>query len=122
MKLSNPFTNKLPSVAEIEPTELKELLDTSAPVCLIDVREPEEVAVSTIGDPVVIPLMQLQECVDEVRSQCAKNSGPAVVYCSKGGRSAKAIEFLQSQGIDGLLNLRGGITAYAKEADASIAL
>jgi rhodanese-related sulfurtransferase len=45
---------------------------------------------------------------------------PVVVHCKMGGRSAKAIEQLKAKGFDNLINLKGGVIAYAKEIDRSL--
>jgi adenylyltransferase/sulfurtransferase len=40
-----------------------------------------------------------------------------VVHCKSGMRSAKAIEFLKSQGYSKLANLSGGILGWAEKVD-----
>jgi adenylyltransferase/sulfurtransferase len=45
-----------------------------------------------------------------------------VVHCKMGGRSAKAVGFLQQQGFSNVWNVEGGITAWAKEIDPSVAV
>jgi sulfur-carrier protein adenylyltransferase/sulfurtransferase len=39
------------------------------------------------------------------------------VYCHHGSRSAAAIRLLQEQGFENLMNLEGGIDAWASEVD-----
>jgi adenylyltransferase/sulfurtransferase len=44
-----------------------------------------------------------------------------VVHCKMGGRSARAIEALQQSGFSGnLINLKGGILAWANEVDPTL--
>ena len=54
--------------------------------------------------------------MNEIDSNCE-----TVMHCKMGGRSAKAIEALQRAGFTGrLTNLKGGITAWSNEVDASV--
>ncbi|TMI81461.1 MAG: rhodanese-like domain-containing protein, partial [Bacillati bacterium ANGP1] len=51
----------------------------------------------------------------EVRSRLEEidRNTPAVIYCRSGGRSAKVVALLQEAGYDKVLNLTGGILAWA---------
>jgi len=40
-----------------------------------------------------------------------------VVHCRSGGRSAKAVEFLQQQGFTKAKNLTGGVLAWSDRVD-----
>jgi sulfur-carrier protein adenylyltransferase/sulfurtransferase len=81
---------------------------------LIDVREPYEYEAGNLGG-VSTPLSILTEKMDLI-----DRGKPVVVHCKTGARSAKAIEQLEALGIKNLLNLRGGIQAYALEIDSTI--
>jgi len=43
-----------------------------------------------------------------------------VVFCRTGGRSARAVEFLQSSGFGKVWNLKGGIHAWSNEIDPTV--
>jgi adenylyltransferase/sulfurtransferase len=47
-------------------------------------------------------------------------SAEIVVHCKSGGRSQRAIAFLESQGFGRLKNLTGGILAWIREVDPSL--
>jgi sulfur-carrier protein adenylyltransferase/sulfurtransferase len=81
---------------------------------LIDVREPYEYEFGNLGG-VLTPLSILTEKLDLIA-----RDKPVVVHCKTGVRSAKAIEKLEALGFKNLLNLRGGILAYANEIDETI--
>jgi sulfur-carrier protein adenylyltransferase/sulfurtransferase len=81
---------------------------------LIDVREAYEYEVSNLGGT-LIPLSILTEKLDFIE----KNK-PVVVHCKSGARSTKAILELKRLGFKNLLNLQGGILAYAKEIDKTL--
>ncbi len=101
---------------EITVTELKARLDAGDDIQLIDVRQPDEFAIGNIAGADLIPLGEVPSRkgeIDEARE--------TVVYCKMGGRSARAIQFLEQSGFKGkLLNLVGGITAWSNEIDPSI--
>lgn len=105
---------------EIEPLELKRLRDSGEPICLIDVRQPEEHELVKIDGSILIPLDELESRLDELRNLC-RSTDLVVLYCRSGKRSAIALEFLGKSGINGkLTHLRGGINAYAREVDRSL--
>ncbi len=101
---------------EITATELKERLDKGDDIQVIDVREPQEVAVAKIPNSIPIPLGQIMGRMSEIDPK-----RETVVHCKMGGRSAKAIEALRRSGFSGkLLNLKGGIIAWSNEVDPSV--
>jgi adenylyltransferase/sulfurtransferase len=101
---------------EISATELKQRLDNGDDIQIIDVREPNEVAVAKLPNSVHIPLAQVVNRMAEIDP-----SRETVVHCKMGGRSAKAIEALKRSGYTGnLMNLKGGITAWSNDVDPSV--
>ncbi len=101
---------------EITVQELKEKMDAGENIELIDVRQPDEYQKAKIEGAKLIPLPEIIQRMDEI-----DNSKPIVVHCKMGGRSAKAIEFLQAAGFEGdMSNLVGGITAWSDEIDPSV--
>src|SRR6476469_5132702 len=73
---------------------------------VLDVREPVEWEHGHIDGAVHIPLMDLPQRLPEVPN------GHVVVVCKIGGRSARAVAYLQEQGIDAV-NLEGGMVEWA---------
>lgn len=73
---------------------------------LIDVREPEEYDEARVPGAHLIPLGEVPDRVDEVPSE-----GTVYVICARGGRSAKAVEFYRTRGIDAV-NVAGGTLAW----------
>jgi len=108
-------------VEEIQAVELRELLERDASsVLLIDVREADEHARVKIGESSwLVPMIEVETELESIREKASAVENP-VVYCRSGGRSEMAIRWLQEQGVQGLKNLRGGINAYAREADSSL--
>jgi molybdopterin/thiamine biosynthesis adenylyltransferase/rhodanese-related sulfurtransferase len=99
---------------EIDVHELKSWMDSGKDFQLIDVREPHEYDIVNLGAE-LIPLSTVVNHLDKI-----SKDKPVVVHCKMGGRSAKAIEQLKAKGFDNLINLKGGVIAYAKEIDRSL--
>ena len=75
---------------------------------LLDVREPNEVAIDAIEDSLRIPLGEVVERMNELDP-----GRETVVHCAAGVRSARAIEALTAAGYTGALtNLAGGMKAW----------
>jgi len=100
---------------DITPSELKSMMDANADLYVLDVREPHEISVCAIKGTVKIPLGDVSERYLEVPKDC-----DVVVHCKLGGRSAQAVEFLQSKGYTNVKNLAGGIIRWADDVDASL--
>ena len=82
---------------------------------LIDVREPEEYAVSRIEGARLLPLSRFNEWSDSLDPDAE-----IVVMCHHGIRSAHVCEHLAQQGFARLWNLSGGIDAWSCEVDRSV--
>ncbi len=101
---------------ETTAAELKQKLDNGENIQLIDVRQPDEYEFAKIKGAKLIPLGDILKRIDEI-----DESKETVIHCKAGGRSAKAIEFLEKAGFKGKLsNLKGGITAWSNEVDSSV--
>ncbi len=101
---------------ETTAAELKQKLDNGENIQLIDVRQPDEYDFAKIKGAKLIPLGDILKRIDEI-----DESKETVIHCKAGGRSAKAIEFLEKAGFKGKLsNLKGGITAWSNEVDSSV--
>lgn len=77
-----------------------------ADAVILDVREPGELAQARIEGTLDIPLGELVERVEEVPSDTT-----VYVLCHVGGRSAQAVQYLESRGVDAV-NIDGGIVAW----------
>lgn len=97
---------------EITVQELKELKESGADFQLIDVREPHETDICTIGGE-LIPMGSISNQVNKI-----SKDKQVVVYCRSGGRSGNVVRWLeQNHQFNNLYNLKGGILAWADEID-----
>ena len=94
---------------EITAQELKELKESGEDFQLIDVREPHEVELSSMGGT-NIPMGSIMDRVAEV----AKDK-KVVIHCQGGMRSAAVVNALEQKfNYTNLYNLKGGIKEYLK--------
>ena len=100
---------------QMTPLELKALIDGGKKPFILDVRNPEEIAICRIAGSTVIPLPELPDRLGELDP-----SVPMVVHCKSGMRSAKAIKALNEAGFSRLTNLTGGILAWIRDVDSSL--
>src|SRR5271168_4302148 len=101
-------------IPEMQVEELKRRLDAGEDLYVLDVREPHEYQICNIGGH-LIPLNDLPNRVNELDS-----SREIVAHCKMGGRSAKAVAFLQQSGFSKVHNLAGGINAWAERVDPKV--
>ncbi len=83
---------------------------------LLDVREPEELAIVKLEGAVPVT----QELVQEMMASCPKDT-PIVTYCHRGIRSLEAASYLIGHGFTNVRTLAGGIDAWAEQIDPSLA-
>jgi adenylyltransferase/sulfurtransferase len=100
---------------DISATELALRLKNGEKLRLIDVREPHELAISSLPGEENIPLGQLAAHLPELDS-----AQELVLFCKTGARSARALELLVSAGFRKVKNLQGGINAWARDVDPKL--
>src|SRR6202044_2618735 len=113
-KETTQVANVQNGVPQIGPEELKRRQTAGEDVFVLDVREPHEYQIANIGGH-LIPLNDLPKRIGELDS-----SREIVVHCKMGGRSAKAVAFLQQSGFKKVHNLAGGINAWAERVDPKV--
>lgn len=91
--------------------------DPEAEILLVDVREDWERAHCAIEDSIHIPMNTVPNSLDKLEFNL-----PIIVYCHHGMRSMQVAMYLESQGFNHVLNLEGGIDAWARQIEPSMAL
>ena len=104
-------------VREMNVTEYSALRDAGTEHLLLDCREPFELGICQIDGNVNIPLGQLPQRLKEIDAWKTKL---VVSQCKSGRRSMKALETLKKHGFTNVVNLEGGILAWAEEIDQSL--
>lgn len=88
--------------------------DRPKPV-LLDVREPWEVETCRIEGAVPIPMNSIP-----ARMQELDDEAPIVCICHHGARSMSVASFLERNGFTQVINLTGGVHAWALQVDHSM--
>lgn len=101
----------------LRPRELFDLLASFEAVAadrpvLLDVREPWELAICRIEGSRSVPMRQIPKSLAELDRE-----HPVVCICHHGIRSYQVARFLESQGFRRVINLEGGVAAWAREVD-----
>ena len=107
-----------PRVPEVTATRLSELKASGDEFLLLDVRHPEELAIADLGGTLV-PMEELPTKLGEVAPE---KEGHVVVMCRSGSRSAHVVAWMQQLGYTNVYNLAGGIIAWSREVDPSVAI
>lgn len=102
-------------IPAIEAETLRDMLAAGEPPVILDVREPWEIELSAIAGSIYIPLGALPMRVGEL-----PEDRPLVVLCHHGFRSAQATAWLRNQGFESVVNLSGGIDAWARRIDPTM--
>ena len=84
---------------------------------LLDVREPWEYEICHIDGSINIPMGHIPQQLAQLQG-----ATEIVVICHHGIRSQNVIRFLQQQSVDGLVNLDGGVDAWARDVDLDMPL
>ncbi len=102
---------------ELTPTSFRERwpADRAGEVQLLDVREPEELAIVSLPGSLHIPMREIPARLAEL-----DRNRPIVVMCHTGVRSRHVAGFLLANDFEDVFNLAGGIDAWAVEIDPGL--
>ena len=103
------------AVDEIAPLDLKARIDRGDQPFILDVREPEEVALAAFPDATNIPMADIPSRLSELDPDCE-----TIVVCHHGIRSAQVAIYLARMGFERAINLAGGIDAWSVAADPAV--
>lgn len=81
---------------------------------LIDIRQPEEYEQFHLPGARLIPLPLLVDSIEQL-----DRARDLIIYCSVGGRSRMAAQFLARRGFNRILHLQGGIEAWEHRTAAT---
>jgi rhodanese-related sulfurtransferase len=102
-------------LSEIFPRQLKERMQRGDTPLVLDVREPEEVALAPFPQARHIPMGEVPSRLAELDPD-----RETVVLCHHGIRSAQVAGYLARMGFERVLNLTGGIDAWSVSVDPSV--
>jgi rhodanese-related sulfurtransferase len=100
---------------QLVPTELKARMAAGDKLQLLDVREEWEYQTAHIDGSRLIPMGQVADRVTELDP-----AAETVVICHRGGRSMQVAGLLERLGFPNVINLTGGVDAWARSVDPSM--
>ena len=103
-------------IPQITVQELKRKQDAQENFFLLDVREPHEVPIASLGAK-LIPVGSLESRIGEI---AVAKDFEIVVHCRTGARSQKAALILKNHGFTNVENLAGGVLEWADKIDPSM--
>ncbi len=101
---------------EISPEELHARLQAGDKPIVLDVREPWERKLCALPDSLHAPMQQVPALIETLDPE-----KEMVIYCHTGVRSFHAAQFLERNGFKNVVNLKGGIEAWARTVDPTMA-
>ncbi len=113
-----PKSNMNPhELREIDVYQLKARMNDNTPFILLDVRERLEAQICKLPGSQLIPLGDLPGSLASLDP-----SAETIIHCKAGGRSLKALQILNQAGFTNACHVAGGINAWSREIDPSVAL
>jgi len=101
-------------IPQLSVKDYKSRIDKGEELFLLDVREPYEYQIAQIGGT-LIPQNDVPNRLAEI-----PRDKEIVVQCRSGARSQRIAEFLKQSGYTNVVNLAGGILAWADEIDPKV--
>jgi adenylyltransferase/sulfurtransferase len=102
-------------VPSATPAEIEARLNRGDELLLIDVREPEEVAIASIKGALVRPMSRAEVWIDTLPRE-----GDLVIFCHHGIRSMHVALALSERGHANVINMSGGIDQWSTEVDRNV--
>ena len=104
------------SIAQLTPQQVQDCMKKQPAPLLLDVREEDEVRLCALQGSLHIPMnlipLRHNELPDDI---------PIIVYCHHGIRSLNVARYLAHVGFKNVANLQGGIDAWARQIDPTMA-
>ena len=100
---------------QFRPAELAAYIEAGNAPQLLDVREEWEWEVCRLPGAILIPMRELPARLAELDPE-----QETVVICHHGVRSYHAARYLETAGFGNVINLSGGVAAWADEVDPAL--
>ena len=101
-------------IKEISVSDLHRMLLNQDHFELIDIRTPAEIERGVLPDAHTLAM----HLIPLNLKHFSGSSKQIVIYCRTGSRSAQVCRFLNQQGINNVISLRGGVVRWASEGYA----
>lgn len=102
---------------QMNPTELNEYLSAGNKPVMIDVREQHELMYGMLDGAKHIPMNSIPGMLNELETH---KQDTIVLICRSGKRSAQVGQFMEQMGFSHIINLEGGMNAWAADIDTTM--
>lgn len=103
---------------EVTPKQAHELLSAESRAVLIDVREPQEFALSRIDNCLLIPMQTIPSELQKLEALADEKD--LLILCHHGVRSLQVTAWLRARGLENCYSIAGGIDRWSREIDTTI--
>src|SRR5580658_357045 len=100
---------------EANPQDIQRRIDAGEPLVLIDVREPEEFAITRIEGATLIPMRDIPASLQQLEAKAGRAT--LILFCHHGVRSLNVAYWLREQGVPACQSMTGGIDAWSTLVD-----
>lgn len=104
----------MPRIKEISVSDLHRMLRKQDHFELLDIRTPAEVERGVLPNAKTLAM----HLIPLKLNYFSESRKQIVIYCRTGSRSAQVCRFLNQQGINNVISLRGGIVKWASGGHA----
>lgn len=94
------------------PEQVQQLLNENTDITLLDVREKWEFEICNIDSSINIPMNEVPAAL---KNLAADNE--TIIICHHGARSMQVARYLENTGFSDIINLDGGVDAWARFVD-----
>jgi len=102
---------------QMTPQVLAAYLGSTQPLpLLLDVREPWEFQICHLEGAELVPMREIPHALERL-----DRNRETVVICHHGIRSRQVAMYLEHQGFTNVINMQGGVAAWATEVDPGMA-
>jgi len=99
----------MPRIKEISVSDLHRMLSKDSHFDLLDIRTPAEIERGVLPNARSLAMHLVPLKLSLFSESCKQ----IVIYCRTGSRSAQVCRFLNQQGINNVISLRGGVVKWA---------
>lgn len=103
---------------EVTPQDVQKQLGEGRPLAIIDVREPDEFALTRIEGSELVPMGTVPGQLQRLEGLADEQS--LMLICHHGVRSLQVVSWLRARGVENCFSVAGGIDRWSREVDASV--
>jgi rhodanese-related sulfurtransferase len=103
---------------EVTPQDVQNQWVAGKPLVLIDVRQPEEFALTRIEGSQLVPMGSVPGELQRLEGLADEQS--LMVICHHGVRSLQVVSWLRARGVENCFSVAGGIDRWSLEVDPAV--